>query len=144
MAAAAGGVPGAVTVSGGLIDDSSNPANGAAAGIRFNTDGTVDQELENAGSPAYSQISAGTDWIIPNDSATSLYEIRCSNVTANTWGLGSEVIDTWVDLSVAREWTYYRAAPLGTSSLFCDFEIRHNGGAALDLGAYEFKIVETS
>jgi hypothetical protein len=43
----------------------------ATVKIRINTDGTID-EAEGTGSPSFSQINAGTDWVIPNSISSSV------------------------------------------------------------------------
>lgn len=62
---------GIVTLSDQTITDTDSPA-APIVGWRFNTDGTVDRFIGGA----WVQVSAGTDWIIPNDYASDQYWLR--------------------------------------------------------------------
>jgi len=92
-------------------------------GVRINTDGTVDENVDGS----YSQIDAGTDWIIPNGSASALYEVRA---TLNSGSLDTSAgVDVWLAISEAREWATQSSANL-------TLEIRFSGGASIDSGVY--------
>lgn len=118
MMAALGGHPGVVNLDG----EASIVATGLA-GVRINTDGTIDKNLDST----YSQIDAGTDWVIPNSAAGSLFEVRC------TLDSGSLLVDagtgTWLAMSTNREW--------GTdSSATITLALRFAGGPIIDTGQY--------
>jgi len=104
--------------------------------LRFNTDGTVDLYKTSTG---YVQISASTDWIIPNGSADSSYEVRCASVSSGVWTTQPAAVGTWLALSSNREWllTDTDASPFNFETISgAVFEIRKDGGAALDSGTY--------
>ena len=104
----------------------------SVAQLRFNMDGTVD-ENENLG--GYVQIDPATDWIIPNNLASGQYEVRYTNLTVGAFSAEAAAEDVWIDLSADRQWTISRAI-LGTSTVTADFQIRRNGGAVLATAEY--------
>ena len=122
-----------VTLSGETIADSDS--GGATVSIFFRSDGTVDKK-EGAST---SQIDSATDWIIPNGSADSTYEVRCTNIAGDTWSAEAAAEGTWVGLGSDREWRFTDSIP-GGYSLTCDFEIRKDGGAALASTGYTFNL----
>jgi len=119
-----------VFLSGGTAAGTTNDP----VGFRFNTDGTIDKR-ENG---SYSQVSAATDWIIPNVAAATDYEVRATSVTGDAWATSPVADDTWIDLSAAREWNVQDTNPLagGTKSTSWTFEIRKGAGATLSSGSY--------
>ena len=128
---------GTVTLSGESVS-----VNGALAdaGIRFNSDGTVDK-VENG---TYTQVDSSTDWIIPNGAASSLYDVRITNVVDiggspegfNHASAAAE--DVWINLGANREWAVENVGTGGSSSVgyTFDVEIRYNGGSVLDSASY--------
>ena len=87
-------IHGVATLSGGTFNRV------ATNGIRVNSDGTVD-EGQN---PTYvNQISAATDWLIPNTvQGQGDYEVRC---TLNSGGpLNGSAVGSWLALSTSRNW----------------------------------------
>jgi hypothetical protein len=108
------------------------------AGIRVNTDGTIDS-LKGT---TYAPIDAATDWIMPNSAATSTYEVRITAVTFNAGSaFASEAAaeDAWIDLSANREWTVQdtNAGPAGNQDVDFTLEIRlGSSGNALKSGSY--------
>jgi hypothetical protein len=122
-----------VTLSGETVTDYHSPLPGTAtAGIRFNTDGTVDKLVDGA----YSQIDSGTDWIIPNVDADSTFDVRCTNITSGSWTSEAAAEDTWISLSANREWYVFTNGIPSTQACTCTFEIRKDGGAVLDSATY--------
>lgn len=122
-----------VTLSGEAVFDADS--GGASAGIYFRSDGTVDKkEGINV-----TQIDSATDWIIPNGAASSSYEVRCTNITGDTWDTDAAAEDTWIALGSDRFWEIVRSIP-GGYVLTCDFEIRLSGGAALASTEYTFEL----
>ena len=86
-----------LTLSGAVL--SYDSTSDTTSGIRFNTDGTVDKR-ENA---SYTQISAASDWIIPNSAAPSDYEVRVSGAPPGDAFTNSTGADgTWFTLDSAR------------------------------------------
>ena len=85
-----------VTVTTQNITHGTSGAGGAKAGIRFNVDGTVDKR-EGA---TYTQISASTDWVVPQPYADT-YHIK--------WEAGSGACD--VTPFAASTWTAMAAGP---------------------------------
>jgi hypothetical protein len=106
LATVASGLGGVIlTLSGGSAQDTDAGAS-ATAGFRFNTDGTVDR-LQGS---SYTQISAATDWIIPNQAADSTY--------------------VWIDLGTNREYKLVNSGG-DLKSNTCDFEIRNDAGTTV-------------
>jgi len=113
------------------------------AGIRINTDGTIDKR-QGAG---YSQIDAGTDWVIPNGAAKTTTEFRIVDVVWNT-GFGFYVEaaaeDTWIDLLAgALEWSVRDSSstPAGNKDVDFVLEVRPSGGATLDTGPFRLTAI---
>lgn len=110
-------------------------------GVRFNTDGTVDKRIAT-----YTQIDSGTDWIIPNTSASGSYEVMTDN-WADTGGSGggfnaaAAAEGTWIALTANREWNVQAVGPMGadSSKMTFDAHIRFNGGATLSSGTYSIE-----
>lgn len=128
-------LPGVVTLSGQTV--SSTSLGTAIAGVRFNTDGTVDQ---NKGG-FYTQIDSSTDWIIPNGGASSDFDVRLVSVTGAALDTGPAT-GTWVNLGTNREWLQIRSTN-GTDSSTCVFAIRYKGGGDLDTGTYTLTAIKT-
>ena len=122
---------GTVTVSGETISHTSLGT--ATAGIRFNTDGTVDKLTGST----YTQIDVATDWIIPNGAAPDDYEVRLESNSGDAFDAGAAV-GVWVAFSIAREWKQIRSTD-GTDTNTAVFGIRKGGaGGALDTGSFVF------
>lgn len=102
----------------------------AYAGVRINTDGTVDKRINTN----FTQIDTATDWIIPNSAASSDYEVYCTDNNSNLAG-GSSATGTWLAMSAAREWliSHDGATP---KQLDITIAIRFSGGATIDSGNY--------
>lgn len=114
------GPDGAVTLSGETI------TGGAVAHLVFRTDGTMAKN-EGAGNV---QIDAATDWIIPNASASSLYECLVS-VSGDALDVGT--VDTWQDLATQRTFGYSSAAKSGTLTAKIRFSLT---GVTLSTNTY--------
>lgn len=126
---------GVVTLSGETVSTVSEEK----AGIRVNTDGTIDK-IEGG---TTTQIDTGTDWIIPNGAAHSLHEVRVTNVVdtggdPGPWTDQAAADDIWIAITSNRFWSVQAVGPGGADSHGADFdlEIRFNGGAALASFAY--------
>lgn len=105
------------------------------SGIRINTDGTIDKYLGTlSGGYTYTQIDASTDWIIPNGSASSSYEVKL-DVTSGTPNFSSASTATWLAMSSNRQWIFRRTT-VGSSSWNWTLRIRLSGGAEIDNGIY--------
>jgi len=111
-------------------------------GIRFNSDGTVDQRVGGT----YTQIDTGTDWIIPNGDAPDLFEVMTDNWmdlggAGNGFNSAAASSGTWVALTSNREWNVLADGPDGSSSARMTFDahIRWNGGSTIDSGAYDIE-----
>ncbi len=129
----AGRIGGLVTLSGETIED--RGGSGRTAGIRFNTDGTVDKRERND----YTQIDVATDWIIPNVAATSEYEVRFTGHTGDPFTELAAAENIWIAISTAREWKLVNGSGGSTDTANATFEIRRgSSGAAMDTGAYVF------
>ena len=133
MTVMSGGPTGVVTLSGQVIGDGVPSPDPSSAKVRINTDGTVD-EFKNA-IGAWAQIDSGTDWIIPNGDASSLYEVKLDVTTGDAPNSGdSESTGTWLALSADRIWGL---DSIGSNAGDWTISIRYNGGAVIDTGLYE-------
>lgn len=109
----------------------------STAGIRFNSDGTVDKNDDGT----YSQVDSATDWIIPNASAPSDYQIRVTATPpGNDFTSEPAVPGTWVTLDSNREWQVQTSSP----SSFLDtgyftVEIRKGSGPVEASGSYRLR-----
>jgi hypothetical protein len=125
---------GTVTLSGETVSEFGVGGN-QTAGIDVRTDGTIFDRRTGG----YSQIDSSTDWIIPNGAASSLYEVRVTNVVFGngSWFTNAAADDAWVFLTEDREWSV-RDTDSGASSqnVTFDLEIRYNGGATLASTSY--------
>jgi len=94
-----------VTLSGHSIVTTGTGQSSAYAGIRFNTDGTVD-EFESHGAGVYSQIDSATDWIIPNAAVSeATYHVRVSAAPPTDDFTTKPVANgSWIEISANREW----------------------------------------
>ena len=104
---------GVVTVS----SESVVAGTGEVAGIRYNADGTVDNNIDGV----YTQVNSSTDWIIPNSAASSAYQIRA---TLNSGDTPDGTLGSWLALSSNREWTL-----TSTGSCSLNIEIGYGGVA---------------
>ncbi len=127
-----------VTLSGEIIADQPTSRT-ATAGIRFNADGTMDSLIN----VTYSQIDAATDWIFPNEGASSDFDVRVTNVVWNSAATGFDTEaaseDTWIDLGSARTWSIQdtTSSAVGNKDVNFDIEIRDNAGTTVATGAYQ-------
>jgi hypothetical protein len=115
-----------VTLSAGSITGFEITPTDSYAGIRFNADGTVDQNIDQT----YSSRSGSTDWIIPNGFASGDYDVRYTAHTGTAFTTAAAAEDTWIALSAAREWTLIRSG-LGISSCTATFQIRDPAGTTV-------------
>jgi len=132
------GAGGTVTVSGETITDSSLGT--SAAGIRVNADGTIDKYTTTDG---YQPIDSGTDWIIPNGSASSAYEARVTGVfppgSVFTSSPGAD--GTWFNLGSNREWLLSLTGSSGdTDTITFVLEIRDGSAVTQDTGSYSLTV----
>lgn len=113
------------------------------AGVRINTDGTVDRRGGTTSN--YTQIDTTTDWIIPNGAANSSYEVYCAvnSTSGNGLDAGSASTATWLALSTNREWFCNRTT-VGTDNANITISIRYNGGSTLDSGTYDLTATKNS
>jgi len=128
---------GVLTISGEPVSAVAGPTP-RIAGIRINTDGTLDKRVGGT----YTQIDSGTDWIAPNGAARATHEFRIVDVVFNfgsSWFVEAEVEDTWIDLTGgALEWSVRDNSSSASENVSVDFTLegRQNGGATLDTGDF--------
>lgn len=120
-----------VTVSGSSTISSFNQS----AQVRFNSDGTVDA-ITNSGT---TQLSASTDWIIPNDAAPGTYQIRATLTSGSTPDGGT--LDTWLAMTISRVWTLSPPGTSGTRNCTLLIEMRDGTGPVIDSGSYPLESV---
>lgn len=121
-----------LTLNGSLIR-STGGAN-QESGIRFNSDGTVDSK-KNA---VYAQLTAATNWIIPNSGGGGAYQVRFTNHSGTVFTTLAATEDTWIDLSADREW--FMSSGIN-ATMTVDFEIRRGTGAVLASANYPIEVV---
>jgi hypothetical protein len=133
-----GGGGGAVTLSGDLTIFGLDTQ---IVGVRFNSDGTVDNRIAT-----YTQISASTDWIIPNGDAPGLYDVMTNNwvdVGGSGGGFNAAAAaeGVWVALTSSREWNVQAVGAAGADSSAMEFDahIRHNGSQIITSGSYRIE-----
>ncbi len=144
IAAAVGSGGANVTLSGEFITRIVTSPTNALSSVIVNTDGTVDKF-----SGSQSQIDSATDWIIPNSSASTEYEVRITNVVWQSSGDGEsfssafEVEDTWKALTGNATWQITQSNDTGaTKEVDFDLEIRlGSSGSAVATGAYTLRAV---
>lgn len=103
----------------------------ATAGVRVNTDGTVDKRRGGD----YFQIDAATDYVIPNDASKTNVRFRCTNNGSALAG-GSAATGSWLDITANREWFVQRST-VGIDTLNIDIEISIDSGSSThDTGTY--------
>jgi len=116
------GVPGPVVnlITTGISAITNDPS---TASIRFQTDGTVDQDRNGT----VTQRGAATDWILPNGAASADYDVRVTNVFGTGYQSEAAAEDTWVDLGTERIWAIEQLVT-GANSTTGTFEIRNPSG----------------
>ena len=122
-------------------DDFGAGANECEAGFRWNADGTLERNERNSGGgDDYQQVSASTDWIIPNAGSSTTYYIRGveDSYTENETNIAifssrNGTMGTWLTLGggQAREWsltTNSNSAGAGDITWVVDFDIATDSG----------------
>lgn len=109
--------------------------------LEIRTDGTLWKR--EGGTPT--QLNSGTDWIIPNGSANSAFDVKWVNVSGDVANngnmLGDE--DTWHAVSTMRS-IGYEDSVTSLREGVVRISIRKGGGAVLDTGDFEFSVIDTS
>jgi len=121
----------ALALSGEVISHTASDPTQARAHVIFNSDGTVDKREGGT----ITQLDTGTDWIIPNDAADTLYEVRYTGLTGTAFGVSAANADVWIDLSSNRTWGYTNTTNGTTDTGDATFEIRIGGGGPLVVSA---------
>jgi hypothetical protein len=106
-----------------------------SAGMRIRTTGIV--ESRKGAGPTYAQIDNATDWIIPNSaSALRTFHVRL-DITESNMNAGSDLMNTWIELNVDREWWHVFSGLTRNGTL----RISDDGGSTdLDTGPYSFDV----
>lgn len=130
VAGAAGDV---VTLSGATANAFAFMSN-ATAEIFFQTSGIVQRRL-NGGSLL--QLSASTDWIIPNGSSPGTYRCRHTNPSGDAFNFVSAAVNVYRAFTVgAYEIQQFDSSPTaGGQSTTCTIEI-DDGSVSQDTGSY--------
>jgi len=84
------------------------------------------------------QINAATDWMIPNEDASPLYEFRYTNHVGDALSYTGDISveGTWVDMSEARHLGLRESRLFQTSDCTFDLEVRLDGGDVLATAEY--------
>ncbi len=131
------GSGGVVTLSGRIVTVEEEII-AAIAGVRVNSDGTVDKRE----SAVFTQIDSATDWIIPNSAAPDDYEVRITNVVFNAgtgFFVSAAAEDVWIVLTSDREWSVRDTDSSAGGNKDTDFTIeirKGSSGGAIETGAY--------
>lgn len=131
MSEGAGGI---VTLSGENIETSED-LGPVAARLWINADGTLDKEE----SGVRTQIDSGTDWIIPNAAASSLYEVRFTNLAGSIQAGSTDLTeDVWQSINADFRISTFRSGASGNGQTVAtfDLQIRFNGGPVLATGFF--------
>ena len=101
----------------------------AVALVTINTDGTVDK-TEGV---TVTQLNPTTDWIIPNEKASSQYEVKWDVISGTTPNTKTTWPDeaTYVDISTVRT-IGHTLGTTATVGCVLRISIRRNGGAVID------------
>ncbi len=136
-----GGSPGKVTVTevtgGSKITDTQGNPTTAITKILLNTDGTIDK-LEQV---TTTQLNSGTDWLIPNAEAPSLFEAHMTMVSGDNFTVGA--LDTWILISDGNIQWRYQKGTVGVLNGVGTLSIRFNGGPVLDSANFEMLAEQT-
>lgn len=124
---AAAAVPGIVALN-GIAEAVEAGAGAREIKLRFNASGIVELFRTSTG---YVQKNSGTDWIIPNSSGDSSYEVRLASINFGAWTTTPAATGAWIDLGTSREWILFDddPSPFQVATVReCVFEIRKDGG----------------
>ena len=127
--------PFVVTISGESGISDSVGSGTAFAGIRVNTDGTIDKREGGT----YTQIDTATDWVRPTGRASSTFDVRANIVSETEDGFNaglSDLFGTWLPMSTDREWVVTEATTGFTSTGTLTLLVRYNNSATLDSANY--------
>lgn len=120
---------GTITVSGATISDNDSVV--ARAGVRVNNDGTIDRNVGGT----YTQISASTDWIIPNAHPGLTYHARLTVSSGDGPTAGSS-INVWHSTNDSPNWYIENTANDIQNGTWL-IEISGDGGETVeDSGSY--------
>lgn len=120
---------GTITVSGATISDNDSVV--ARAGVRVNNDGTIDRNVGGT----YTQISASTDWIIPNAHPGLTYHARLTVSSGDGPTAGSS-INVWHLTNDSPNWYIENTANDIQNGTWL-IEISGDGGETVeDSGSY--------
>jgi hypothetical protein len=124
-----------VTLSGEIVSD--NSAGTSEAKLRVNADGTIDKYTTTGG---WSQIDSSTDWIIPNGSASSDYDVRVTGVLG-TFTASPGTNGDWFTLGSDRTWELSLTGSSGDSDqVSFTVEIRDGSDVTQDTGSYSLAV----
>ena len=103
------------------------------AGIRFNADGSIDEQ--GTGAITYNQVDPGEWWSLePDGSIGASYDVRATSTGGGTWNQAAAVDNAWVALSTARQWNVSVLTKFSpdVQSAWRVFEIGPTGTATAD------------
>ena len=103
------------------------------AGIRFNADGSIDEQ--GTGAATYNQVDPGEWWSLePDGSIGASYDVRATSTGGGTWNQAAAVDNAWVALSTARQWNVSVLSKFSpdVQSAWRVFEIGPTGTATAD------------
>lgn len=124
-----------LALSGELISHDVSNGNTARAGVRVNSDGTIDKREGNV----YTQIDSSTDWRIPNGSGAGFYVRFSKGLFDPTPEIGT--LDTWQEITSAREVTNENSANDSSELVSITVELSRNASDVEVSGSYPLTAV---
>lgn len=105
----------------------------ATAGVRFQTDGTLDR-VQGA---TPTQINSTTDWVIPNNAAGT-FHVKATEVSWGGAGTRVGTMGSWVELgTIVRNWYLFYDGAVSNEQWVIDIEISDDGGTTtIDTGRF--------
>lgn len=131
------GLNGIVTVSGQSIEDTGT----GLTMLHINTDGTIDQTEATT----RTQIDSATDWIIPNQAANGIYQVKWVALSGDVMNAGNMLgtEDTWLDIDTERTIGLETGVPILEDGAIT-VSIRKGTGAVLDSATFSFQALDSS
>ena len=117
-----------------IISSRATPLN-ADARVEFQSDGTIDERIDSGSA---SLIDA-TEWFSkgPITAIGADYEVRYTNRSGTDFTIRASEEDAWISLSDNRVYQMsFTSDTPGTSTITCDFEVRHATSLATISGSF--------
>jgi len=109
--------------------------------LEVRTDGTLWKR--EGGTPT--QLNSSTDWVVPNGSADSNFDVKWVDLSgdgANSGNMSADS-DTWLAVSTMKSIGFEDSVTSLREGVIT-LSIRRNDGAVIDTGNFEFSVIDTS